>query len=74
MSMSLLEVIEHGGYKPLDEVDDAKWLLSKVAEFEGLISEVEDFLEEVDRSTYEAELAQERADELRQAKREEGKT
>lgn len=74
MSVSLLELIEHGGFRPLDEVDDARWLLSKVAEFEELISEVEDFLEELDRSIYEAELAQERADELRQAKREEGQT
>ena len=73
MSVSLLEVIESGGYKPLSDPEDANWLLSKRNEFEELVDQAEDFLEELERLEYETELAQERADELRQAMREEGK-
>lgn len=36
MSVSLLEVIEAGGYD-LTTVEDANWLLSKQSEFEELI-------------------------------------
>lgn len=36
MSVSLLEVIEAGGYD-LSTLDDAKWLVSKVTEFEELV-------------------------------------
>lgn len=45
MSVSLLEVIEAGGYD-LTTKEDALWLLSKVSEFETLITEAEDLTEE----------------------------
>lgn len=45
MSVSLLEVIEHGGYD-LSTVEDARWLLSKQSEFEDLIEQAEDLIEE----------------------------
>jgi len=80
MSVSLLEVIEAGGYS-LSNIDDANWLLSKRDEFEGLIERVEDFLEEVDRvndeaaeAEYRAEFLQEKADEERKALREDGQS
>ena len=73
MSVSLLEVIEAGGYAPAGNEEDANWLLSKRDEFDELVERAEDFIEELDRMRYEAEEAQERADELRQAMREEGK-
>lgn len=38
MSVSLLEVFEHGGYGILDNVEDAQWLLSKQTEFTELIN------------------------------------
>jgi hypothetical protein len=57
MSVSLIEVIEAGGYNPTGSPDDATWLLSKQAEFNELVEQAEDFLEEVDRLEYEAEEA-----------------
>lgn len=45
MSVSLLEVIEHGGYD-LSTKEDAIWLLSKRSEFEELIKKAEAVLEE----------------------------
>lgn len=45
MSVSLLEVIEHGGYD-LTTVTDARWLLSKRTEFEQLVNEAEAVVEE----------------------------
>jgi hypothetical protein len=45
MSVSLLEVIEAGGYD-LRTYDDAVWLLSKRNEFEELIEEVEKVIDE----------------------------
>lgn len=45
MSVSLLEVIEHGGYD-LSTKEDAIWLLSKRSEFEELIKKAEEVLEE----------------------------
>ena len=78
MSVSLLEVIEAGGYN-LRTVEDAQWLLSKQQEFEELVEGAEDFLEEVDRiecelteAELEAEELQAKADELRQSMREDG--
>ena len=44
MSVSLLEVIEAGGYN-IDDIDDAKWLQSKKVEFESLIEQVEETIE-----------------------------
>lgn len=44
MSVSLLEVIEAGGYD-LATHEDANWLLSKQSEFEELIEEAEATLE-----------------------------
>ena len=45
MSVSLLEVIEAGGYD-LSTVEDANWLLSKQSEFEELIEQAENLIEE----------------------------
>lgn len=45
MSVSLLEVIEAGGYD-LSTVEDANWLLSKQNEFEELIEQAENLIEE----------------------------
>ena len=45
MSVSLLEVIEAGGYN-LSTVEDANWLLSTQNEFEELIEQAENLIEE----------------------------
>lgn len=45
MSVSLLEVIEAGGYD-LTTVEDANWLLSKQNEFEELIEQAEELIDE----------------------------
>lgn len=45
MSVSLLEVIEAGGYD-LSTREDCIWLLSKVNEFEELIAAAEEKVEE----------------------------
>lgn len=44
MSVSLLEVIEAGGYD-LNTKEDAEWLLSKQSEFDELIEKAEEVLE-----------------------------
>lgn len=44
MSVSLLEVIEAGGYD-ITTFDDANWLLSKQNEFEDLIIEAQDVID-----------------------------
>ena len=45
MSVSLQEVLESAGYDIKNNVDDAIWLLSKQDEFEKLIEECEDFVD-----------------------------
>lgn len=45
MSVSLLEVIEAGGYD-LSTTEDANWLLSKQSEFEELVEQAEKIIEE----------------------------
>lgn len=47
MSVSLREVIEHGGYD-LTTVEDARWLVAKQSEFEQLVEEAELVIEEAD--------------------------
>lgn len=47
MSVSLLEVIEAGGYD-LTTYDDAIWLLSKRNEFDELIEKAEELVEASD--------------------------
>lgn len=78
MSVTIREVIEAGGYD-LTTVDDANWLLAQQEQFAELVEEAEDFMEEIDRlnevaSEEEAELEamQERADEERKARQEDG--
>lgn len=44
MSVSLLEVIEAGGYD-LSTPEDANWLLSKRSEFEELVEQAEAVVE-----------------------------
>lgn len=48
MSVSLLEVIEAGGYD-LKKPEDALWLVSKQREFIELVEQAEELLEELDR-------------------------
>jgi hypothetical protein len=50
MSVSLLEVINDGGYDPLNNIEDSRWLLSKVAEFELLIEQVETYVEDYENN------------------------
>lgn len=45
MSVSLLEVIEHGGYN-LNNIQDAQWLISKQSEFDALVEQAEELLEQ----------------------------
>ena len=45
MSVSLLEVIEHGGYD-LNTLEDAYWLKSKSSEWEELLEKAEKLIEE----------------------------
>lgn len=47
MSVSLKEIIEAGGYD-LTTKDDIIWLLSKQDEFNDLIEEAEDRLEQIE--------------------------
>ena len=47
MSVSLLEVIEHSGYD-ITTVEDARWLLSKQSEFEQLVEQAQDVVDESD--------------------------
>lgn len=51
MSVSLLEVIEAGGYD-LSTEEDARWLLLQVNQFEELVIKAEDMIEQIE----EAEL------------------
>ena len=52
MSVSLREVIEAGGYD-LTIKDDIFWLLSKQDEFNDLIEEAEDRLEQIEEEEEE---------------------
>lgn len=45
MSVSLLEVIEAAGYD-ISNPEDANWLLSKQSEFEELVEQAEEVLED----------------------------
>ena len=49
MSVSLLEVIEAGGYD-LSTKEDAEWLLSKQTEFEELVEQAEELIESSDET------------------------
>ena len=48
MSVSLLEVINSGGYDPLNNIEDSRWFLSKQSEFEELIEQVESYVEDAE--------------------------
>lgn len=52
MSVSLLEVIEAGGYD-LSTPEDAKWLLAQVNQFEELVVKAEDMLEAIEKAETE---------------------
>ncbi len=55
MSVSLLEVIEAGGYD-LTTIEDARWLVSKASEFDDLVMDAEELIEEEEqRESDEAE-------------------
>jgi hypothetical protein len=47
MSVSLLEVIQAGGFN-LNTPEDASWLLSKQSEFEELIDEARELVDDFD--------------------------
>lgn len=47
MSVSLLEVLEHGGYD-LNTIEDARWFLSKRSEINELIQQAEELVEAFD--------------------------
>ena len=49
MSVSLLEVIEAGGYD-ITTYDDANWLLSKQSEFEELIDQAQEVVDAADEN------------------------
>lgn len=55
MSVSLLEVIENGGYD-LSTVEDAMWLLSKQCEFYELIDKAQELVDESDAYGHETLL------------------
>lgn len=52
MSVSILEVIEAGGYDIATE-EDAKWLLAQVNQFEELVVKAEDMLEAIEEAENE---------------------
>lgn len=52
MSVSLLEVIESGGYD-LNTEEDARWLLSKQSEFESLVEQAQDLVEKIEEQENE---------------------
>lgn len=52
MSVSILEVIEAGGYD-LSTEEDARWLLAQVNQFEELVVKAEDMLEEIEEAETE---------------------
>ena len=52
MSVSLLEVIEAGGYD-LSTEEDARWLLSQVNQFEELVTQAEDLIEKIEEAETE---------------------
>lgn len=55
MSVSILEVIEAGGYD-LSTIEDARWLKSQESAFEELIEKAEEMIEaEEERENAEAE-------------------
>ena len=45
MSASIAEVIQSGGYD-LSTVEDARWLVGQVSQFEELVVAAEDLIEE----------------------------
>ena len=52
MSVSILEVIEAGGYD-LNTPEDAAWLISQVNQFEELVEKAEDMLEAIEEAENE---------------------
>lgn len=52
MAVSLLEVIQAGGYD-LSTEDDARWLLAQVNQFEELVTQAEDLIEKIEEAENE---------------------
>ena len=46
MSVSLLEALEGAGFSPLSTKEDAQWLLGTQSEYEELIEQAEELLED----------------------------
>lgn len=61
MSVSLLEVIEAGGYN-LNTTEDANWLLATQNEYEQLIEQAEELVEKIEDQEYEERIKQEEED------------
>ena len=60
MGVRLIEVIEAGGYDIRTE-DDARWLLSTHTEYEQLIDQAQQFIDEIEEAEFaEEELEYER--------------
>lgn len=51
MSVSLLEVLEHGGYDILNNLEDSRWFLSKQSEFADLVEQVETYVEDAENES-----------------------
>ena len=65
MSVSILEVIEAGGYD-LTTLEDAEWLLCQVNEFEELVEKAQDLVDDeqdrqnaIDEAEYQARFGDE---------------
>lgn len=60
MSVNLIEVIEAGGYD-LKTEEDARWLLGTQSEYEELVEQAYDLINEIEEAeSAKAELAYER--------------
>ena len=61
MSVSIEEVLQHGGYDFSKEAD-CKWLVSQVAAFEELVTDAEDFIEKCEDERDEKQRLEEEAE------------
>ena len=53
MSVSILEALEHGGWDVQNNVEDARWLVSQVNQFEDLVTKAEDLIEKTEEEENE---------------------
>ena len=55
MSVSLYEVLTSAGFEVTENPEDAQWLLSKRNEFEELLEQAEELLDEEEENEYECD-------------------